>query len=254
MSFSGTKGYITKPKPGVMINPLHPLSKGLVGYWLFNEGVGSKVYDISGRGNHGSFVNIGPSAWVGGIRGSGLLVDDTDLSKIVLDSPLLTDFSIITICRPDNISDINTVACQYDGTLMLYTRDVIKLWYSSTSHAANTSLVAGTGYTIGFTSRSGDGTFYLDGLPDGTCENVTGFTLDTLLNNTWDNGFTGIMSSIMIYSRGLSAWEMKQLDHNPFCNLLQVPIRRYFDVAPPVGVSPTAIFYGPLVGPLGGPI
>ncbi len=48
-----------KPKPllGRRINPYHPLAQGLVGCWLLNEGGGDKIFDLSGYGNVGTFVN-----------------------------------------------------------------------------------------------------------------------------------------------------------------------------------------------------
>lgn len=43
----------------------------MVGCWLFNEGGGAKVWDISGNSKHGNFVNMNPSsAWVSSPRGS----------------------------------------------------------------------------------------------------------------------------------------------------------------------------------------
>ena len=42
-----------KPPRGARLDPGHPLSRGVVGYWLFNEGVGGRVNDLSGNGNTG---------------------------------------------------------------------------------------------------------------------------------------------------------------------------------------------------------
>jgi hypothetical protein len=43
-----------KPFRGIQINKAHPLSRGLVGGWVFNEGGGNKVFDLSGNGNSGT--------------------------------------------------------------------------------------------------------------------------------------------------------------------------------------------------------
>lgn len=48
---------------------------GLVGYWSFEEGMGTKAGDMSGRGNHGIFgVGLGedPPSWTTGKRGGAL--------------------------------------------------------------------------------------------------------------------------------------------------------------------------------------
>lgn len=43
-----------KPFRGAQINKTHPLAKGLVGCWIFNEATGNKVFDLSGHGNNGT--------------------------------------------------------------------------------------------------------------------------------------------------------------------------------------------------------
>ena len=51
-------GWLQKPPLGVQLNRAHPLAKGLVGCWPFNEGGGDKAYDLSGYGNHGTLKNM----------------------------------------------------------------------------------------------------------------------------------------------------------------------------------------------------
>lgn len=76
---SGLQSLITKPNRGVMIDMAHPLSRGLYGCWLFNEGAGSLAQDISGRGNHGTLANMSPntpgSGWGSSVFGGGLQFD-----------------------------------------------------------------------------------------------------------------------------------------------------------------------------------
>lgn len=60
----------TKPGRGAQINWSHPLARGLVGCWLFNEGTGSRVFDLSGYGNHGTLTNT--PTWVNGDDGSAI--------------------------------------------------------------------------------------------------------------------------------------------------------------------------------------
>jgi hypothetical protein len=52
-----------------------PNNLGLVGYWSFNEGVGTKTGDSSGQGNTGTLLNNGsdpPLTWVNGKYGKAL--------------------------------------------------------------------------------------------------------------------------------------------------------------------------------------
>jgi len=47
-----------KPPLGAMLGRSHPLARGLVGCWLFNEGAGVKAYDLSGNGNKGTLTGF----------------------------------------------------------------------------------------------------------------------------------------------------------------------------------------------------
>ena len=77
------KGWLQKPPLGVQINRAHPLARGLIGCWLFNEGGGDKVYDLSGYCNHGTlngfaFPATTTSGWNPGRDGIGLTFDGTN--------------------------------------------------------------------------------------------------------------------------------------------------------------------------------
>ena len=59
--------WLQKPPLGVGLDFTHPLAQGLVGCWLFNEGSGDKVNDLSGNGNVGTLQNMAfPSTVVSG--------------------------------------------------------------------------------------------------------------------------------------------------------------------------------------------
>lgn len=61
------------------INHQHPLARGLVGCWPFWEGGGNKLYDISGKGNHGTLTGMDPvTDWVATPYGGGVNFDGTD--------------------------------------------------------------------------------------------------------------------------------------------------------------------------------
>jgi len=67
-----------KPMYGVLLNPYHPLARGLVGCWLFNEGGGNIVCDLSGHGNHGTLgggTATNCPSWQPGRGGTALSFD-----------------------------------------------------------------------------------------------------------------------------------------------------------------------------------
>ena len=61
---------LIKPIKSSIVNPTHPLAKGLVGCWLLNEGTGNKISDLSGHGNSGTIY--GSPAWSAGPTGGCL--------------------------------------------------------------------------------------------------------------------------------------------------------------------------------------
>lgn len=74
---------ISKPMLGTPLNLAHPLAQGLVGCWLFNEGSGNKVYDLSGNNNHGTLSGFSDpptatSGWCAGPHGGALRFDGSD--------------------------------------------------------------------------------------------------------------------------------------------------------------------------------
>lgn len=90
--------YITKPLPGATIDLQYPLSRGLVGCWLFNEGAGSRLADISGNGNHGTLTNMDvPGVWTGSPGGGALDFDGVDDFVSVGTHPSLTPKTVISV-------------------------------------------------------------------------------------------------------------------------------------------------------------
>lgn len=258
MSFSGTKGYITKPKPGVMLNPLHPLSRGLVGYWLFNEGSGSKAYDISGQGNHGRLINMLPNAqssgWGGSKFGGGLQFDGVNDYVDCGNQESLNfgtgDFTVAAWIRP-GAARWSTIVGKYDfnpGFAIITTSNShihIQIGDSSGWTQQEGSIDInddGWHHVVAVFNRNANCSLYIDGKID---FNVDITARSGSINNNYSlqigrrrdgtNVYIGSIDSISAYNRILLATEVKQLYHDPFCNLLQVPIRRYFDVAPPTG-------------------
>jgi len=67
---------ILKPITAIQLNKSHPFARGLVGCWLFNEGTGGKVFDLTGYQNTGTLYN--GVSWCPGKHGSALEFDGSD--------------------------------------------------------------------------------------------------------------------------------------------------------------------------------
>lgn len=272
MSYSGAKGYPNKPKPGVFINPLHPLSRGLVGMWLFNEGAGSQLSDISVKNNHGTLTNMNPANdWVGSLHGGALDFDGTDDYVVTNVSPNVGngDFTLSAwvnldaiggtddnFIRQDGGSPRRIYLLRYDeGTSpdvfsMLTFDGSIQQALSTTSPETNRWYhVLGTR-----TKVPNELKIYVDGVLEAT---ATGTTADletgaaAIYFGTDPNGLPsfvemldGQLSDVSIWNRALSASEARQLFNDPYANLLTPVMRRYsIEEAVVSGFIPKVIFY-----------
>ena len=66
----------TQPFRGIQINHTHPLARGLIGSWPFNDGTGPKTWDYSGNANKGTLE--GGATWTPGRRGWAVNCDGVD--------------------------------------------------------------------------------------------------------------------------------------------------------------------------------
>jgi hypothetical protein len=228
----------TKPKPGAQIDPAHPLSKGLVGYWLFNEGAGSRANDISGYGNHGTLKNMAPNAqnsgWVGSKLGGALNFDGTDdCINCGIDSSLglTAEFTIVCTIKPATINNYDTIIGKsvFRWHLGLHGNSGIQVYVNNAnelSTPANTIIVENEYHVVWVHSQSYGDLIFIDGV-----ESASGDLPDVgadptqLITIGADNGaggyrYHGNINHVMIYDRALSESEIEQLYQDPSCNLL----------------------------------
>jgi len=82
MSIITTDYGLIKPPPGCQLDYGHPINRGLVGCWLFNEKNGTRLTDYSGYNNHGTLTNFAmtgsTSNWVGSPFGGSLYFDGSN--------------------------------------------------------------------------------------------------------------------------------------------------------------------------------
>lgn len=85
---------LIQPFRGAQIEKFHPFSRGSVGKWLFYEGTGPKVFDLSGNNNHGTLTNMDPATdWVPGRERGGWALDfDGTDDYVNLGDPSIVDF------------------------------------------------------------------------------------------------------------------------------------------------------------------
>jgi hypothetical protein len=244
---------LTKPPLGAKINWSHPLSKGIVGCWLFNEGMGDKVYDSSGNGNTGTLTGFShpstvTSGWNPGKFGKTIVFDGSNDRIQCADNDILTLSSSFSLCcwvcplvLPTN-NTLQSIITKYDTNpdiggydLRLYNSGGIQKIGLTTAN--NTTSGGGD---ISYTMSIGKdylliGTFdyvksniYVNGvfinsinnviIPNNNIKllNIGNFGKFTM-NNELGRYFNGIMNNVIIYNRALSPSEVLQLYTEPFC-------------------------------------
>ena len=110
------RSYTIKPPPGTQINWGHPLARGLVGCWLFNENGGLRAIDLAGN-NHGILTN-GP-LWVPGRNGIALSFDGVD-DEVTFPSVPTSAISNVTVSMWVNLASVSLkgafIKIGYPGT------------------------------------------------------------------------------------------------------------------------------------------
>lgn len=242
-----------KPGLGSEIDWGHPLSRGLVGCWLFNEGAGRLAMDIAGQ-NHGlmsNFAGTPSSGWSGG----ALAFDGSDDYIRVPGHPRLTvgsgDFSLVTSIRCDaapattdagvlNPDDASAASHGY----YLWISSALSLHYivrgaSSLINRSLNVLTLGKLVQVALSYRAnnsiGCSLFVGSSLIESRDSTVVGAITNTLglifgrRAVASINTLSGIMRHAMIYARALTPDEVRWLAAEPYAMVLPAgPRRRWF--------------------------
>ncbi len=228
---------VLKPVRGIRLNKSHSLARGLVGNWLFNEGSGNKVFDLSGNGNTGTFQGTSPS-WTSGKFGSAVLLPGTDEYADIGDNGFPSGSSPRTINVWFKLN--GTATANY---FIAYGTDAegqrVDIGRSSTGWFG----VAVSGHAYGFTwagdtiwhnaiavypsgeTSSDKWKIYFDGVEQSLSTQAgSPVTMATTLNLarigrnvSGTQYFNGLIDHAMIWNRALSASEIALLHQEPFC-------------------------------------
>ena len=115
-----------KPPLGSRIDTGHPLAQGLVACWLFNEGGGTLVRDITGNGNDAT-PDTGTPTWTPTTEGIAVDLDSfgyfvVDASAALLGLCATESFSLVAI-NQGGTPDGNSTFLGFNGSLAWYLND-----------------------------------------------------------------------------------------------------------------------------------
>lgn len=245
-------GAFTKPLPGAIINPVHPLARGLVGCWLLGEGGGLRANDSSFGANPGTLNNFTGNPWVGSRRGGQALSFDgvNDYVKTAANTPLAATVpqNVTISARVRTGSGQNSFALIAGRThssthTAPYYAFAIGANYSSDGkfygQINNGNGVAGnivrafsyaqnTEYDVAYTYDSTTQTLYVNGNSVGTNLGVSGAIaygsggfVSIGANAGGGENFTGAVEGVRVYNRVLTASEVAWLYAEPYAAFSQ---------------------------------
>lgn len=238
--------YRSKPPLGTQLDWSHPLNKGLAGFWLFNEGHGNKVNDLSMNRNTGTLTSMAfppttASGWNPGRNGVGLnfdgvndYVDAGNNASLNITGNMTISAWIKIPSAPATYPGIVTKR-ESDGTVgyvlalnannailfLLKIEGVSKIATSQTFSLNTWHHVVGVYNNITMVT-------YVDGTA-GNPSNVNGSI--SISSNALKIGvshlgayFNGTIDEVRIYNRALSASEVQQLYIDPYCMFMESKI------------------------------
>ena len=225
-----------KPIRGIRINKSHLLARGLVGCWLFNEGTGGKIYDLSGNGDVGTLQ--GNAYFTSGKFGSALEFDGTgDYVDCGNGAGNVTDG--MTWAFWVNMNDMS--GSQDQQFLSKYTASGTNRAYRIATSIADNKILrfaASEDGTAGTVSSNDWSNFFSFGEWIFVAITKQGSTLSAYKNGAYVSSktdiiwtgavtsfkiggtttyFNGLIDHVMIFSRALSASEIALLYREPFC-------------------------------------
>jgi len=253
---------ILKPRPFRKPNLGLPISRGIVGLWLFNEGSGGQVFDLSGNGNIGTFGVAAP-VWVSGKHGSALKFNaSNDVVNCVTNITYPND-ELTAICagsRSADDADIENIFTQgeyYEASsafsMRVYQQNRVSfsvhrnfIYKDDTNLATEWPLNETVVWAISYKKGSW-GKVYRNGVFWGNFNDYSDSiptTYDVRIGNNRneDEGWKdNNIEYACIYNRALSASEIALPCREPFCMFERDPIELWsaatLGVAPPAGMA-----------------
>jgi hypothetical protein len=211
-----------------------PESDDLIGYWKFDEGEGRTVYDYSGHGNNGIFVN--DPSWATGKIGEALNFDGVDdyvyFDAAIPKTSTLSAFAWIKHIPDSNDRCVLSRGGYSEGWRLCIDQDDLNSnpWLQLTCGSDTTPSINIHRYDVQLTSSdtwehigwTWDGLtarLYLNGQEIGSGTNATCTDLgikETFSPLTAGNGqyqfhFNGALDEIRLYDRALSADEVRNI-------------------------------------------
>ena len=223
-----------KPPLGTQINRSHPLTKGLVGAWVMNEGGGTLVKDVTGVGGDAALTSVG---WNAGKFGPATTYNgSTSYAKVTAPAGSPLDISGTQISFGGWFNRTNTGNYHFFMGRVNATRQYCMFLFSGGTTnvycaiGSNTITPAIPSYSLGvwnhliLTYDGANARIYLNGVLASTTA-ATGAIGSVFGGNNFFGyeqpastfPFPGGLDCLVTYNRCITASEVQQLYSRPFC-------------------------------------
>jgi len=224
--------WTTKPPLGTPLDWTHPLNSGLDAFWLFNEGMGDIVNDLSGNGNTGTLTNMvvpstPTSGWNPGRLGPAIVFDGLDDYISTLYIPPLGNKTIAYWAKWLSFGDYDASGVNDGANHRLYLGTSYGNVYLGIGNSSKAivlhGLKIGNWYHYALVMDETQGTVYINGvLTDSmTYSQIGTSTLPLCIGavnrpTVFANHQIIMMDEFRAWNRILSESELLELETNPY--------------------------------------
>ena len=235
-----------KPIRFSQLDRTHHIMRGLEACWLYNEGVGTTVYDVSGNGRHavqngsnaswqGGTNLAGPRGWVMSFPSGGdylAVASSAVFHTIPLSFAIWLKFDTIPSVANSNAylfhKDDGTAANYPWRLIVLKTTDLPRFYVVDSNEAqdiiqAASAVVADTWYLyVGTIDSAGNAKLYINSVVEADIEALGTLTLLTSDGNVHIGAmptsyFRGQVTFAAFWSRALAQTDINLLHREPWC-------------------------------------
>ena len=192
--------------------------KGFVGAWFFNEGQGTKTFDISGNNNNGTLGT--DSIWVEGKNAYGLGATTESNILTVPDIDFSSAYTFVIWSKATGAPNLFgrwPSSPPRSGAIYIANSRTDVRFYDSNCGWDTQIMINGTKNTmdgnwhhIALTYNGSDAYLYVDGVQDGSDLGNNG-VCNCNISWTIGTGVRGIIDTALMYNRALSAEEISTL-------------------------------------------
>lgn len=207
-----------KPPLGSVLDPASSVGHATALAWIFNEGGGLKANDLLGRRQltfpANPTVTWRPTPTGGGVLNNATGTNFASFPAYTTGTSFSIEAKIMIVTYPGAYGAVIVTTTPVSGMFVRNTGHFI--YYFSGDHAQTTALSLYVWYHVVLSVNGGAGTWYLNGLPDGTVASVPSMALVNVFTDAGSEAGNYYLDWLRVYNRPLTGQEVQRLYLSPF--------------------------------------